>query len=77
MTAIRITRYKEGTEEIYLNPALTEEQHQHPSETSLDMYFGFDYAVTNDSMEELRESAAAVLEDMGLIEKEMPNVSKT
>lgn len=43
---VRITRFNsDGTE--WENPALTQEQHNHPSETDLDDY-SFDYYVAND-----------------------------
>ena len=72
VTAIRITRYEDDHE--YLNPALTDEQHAHPSETSLDKYYCFDYAVANTTLEELQESALGILEDMNLIRKDNDNV---
>ena len=66
---IRVRREDEN-EVPWINPALTEEQRQHPSETSLDDY-PFDYIVHNcEGLELLRESAIAVLEDTGIIEKE-------
>lgn len=55
----------------WINPLLTEEQTQHPSETSLDNYPYFDYILHNDAgVDELREATIAILEDVGLIEKE-------
>lgn len=43
---------------------LTEEQQQHPSETALDNYLGFTYEVLNKDLEQLQESAAALVYDM-------------
>ena len=64
--AVRIERKNpEGTE--WINPNLTEDQRNHPSETSLDC-FAFDYVIHNDEgLDLLRESAHTVLEDLGLI----------
>lgn len=42
---VRIIRFQDGEE--YRNPFLTQAQHQHPSETSLDNYHGFDYVIKN------------------------------
>ena len=65
---IRVRR--ENEEEVeWINPALTEEQRQHPSEISLDNYV-FDYIVHNcGNLEMLHDSAIAMLDDIG-IEKE-------
>ena len=53
----------------WLNPIFTKEQLEHPSETSLDKY-AFDYIVHNDSgLQELKESAIALLEDLKLIKE--------
>jgi len=70
VTTIRIERTNEdGTP--WVNPALTEEQRNHPSETSLDHY-GFDYIVHNDAdLELLKESAHTLLVDIKLIEGEI------
>ena len=64
--AVRVERInQDGTP--WINPSLTEEQQQHPSETSLDHY-AFDYVVHNDEdLELLRESAHTILEDLKLI----------
>lgn len=57
----------------WVNPAFTPEQLAHPSETSLDEYV-FDYIVHNDSgLQELKESAITLLEDLQLVEKEKEN----
>lgn len=63
---VRVNRSNpDGTE--WINLALTEEQRNHPSETSLDV-FAFDYVVHNDeSLDTLRESAITILEDLKLI----------
>jgi len=46
------------------NPALTKEQLQHPSETSLDD-FGFDYIIHNDEgVEQMKDAAWALLNDL-------------
>ena len=51
----------------WINPNLTEEQRNHPSETSLDNY-AFDYVIHNDEgLELLQESAQTVLKDLKLI----------
>lgn len=64
--AVRIERKNEdGTE--WINPALTDDQRNHPSETSLDCY-GFDYVLHNEGdLEELRAGAEAILKDLYLI----------
>ena len=64
--AIRIERKNpDGSE--WINPALTEDQRKHPSETSLDHY-AFDYVIHNDEgLDTLRESAITILEDLGVI----------
>jgi len=69
LTCIRIERTNaDGT--AWVNPAFTPEQLIHPSETSLDD-FSFNYIVHNDAgLEELKDSAVAILEDLNLIEKE-------
>jgi len=63
--ATRIERTTNG--EPWVNPTLTEDQRNHPSETSLDCY-AFDYVIHNDEgLDTLRESAKALLEDLKLI----------
>lgn len=64
--AVRVNRMNpDGSQ--YLNPALTEDQHNHPSETSLDC-FAFDYVVHNDEgLDTLKESANTILKDLNLI----------
>ena len=63
---IRIERRNEDGSE-WINPNLTEEQRQHPSETSLDHY-AFDYVLHNDEgLDTLKESAHTILEDLHLI----------
>ena len=63
---VRIERKNsDGTD--WINPVLTEEQRNHPSETSLDNY-AFDYIVHNDEgLDLLKESARTVLQDLNLI----------
>lgn len=63
---VRIERRNaDGTK--WVNPTLTEEQRNHPSETSLDCY-AFDYVLHNDEgLDTLRESAITILEDLKLI----------
>lgn len=66
---IRIER-KNADGTLWTNPVLTEEQHNHPSETSLDNYC-FDYVIDNsEGLDVLRESAITVLKDLNLIEGE-------
>lgn len=63
--SVRIERTING--EPWINPVLTEDQRNHPSETSLDC-FAFDYVVHNDEgLETLRESAITILEDLKYI----------
>ena len=64
--SVRIERTNaDGTD--WINPALTEEQRNHPSETSLDV-FAFDYIIHNDEgLELLKESARTILEDLKYI----------
>jgi len=64
--AVRIERKNEdGTD--WINPTLTENQREHPSETSLDNY-AFDYIIHNDEgLDLLRESVSTLLEDLKLI----------
>ena len=64
--SVRIERTNEdGTP--WINTNLTEDQRNHPSETSLDV-FAFDYIVHNDEdLESLRESAQTILEDLKYI----------
>ena len=64
--AVRIERKNpDGSE--WINPALTEEQRKHPSETSLDHY-AFDYVIHNDEgLETLKESSITILQDLGVI----------
>ena len=53
--------------EPWVNPTLTEDQRNHPSETSLDCY-AFDYVIHNDEgLDTLRESAKTLLEDLKII----------
>ena len=63
---VRIERRNaDGSE--WINDKLTEEQRNHPSETSLDDY-GFDYIIHNDEgLNTLEESAESILKDLGLI----------
>ena len=64
--AVRIERKNEDGSP-WVNPTLTEDQRNHPSETSLDHY-GFDYIVHNDEgLDTLRESAKTLLEDLKYI----------
>ena len=64
--AVRVERKNEDGSE-WINPALTEDQRNHPSETSLDHY-AFDYIIHNDEgLETLKESAITILEDLGVI----------
>ena len=64
--AVRIDRRNaDGTP--WINDKLTEEQRNHPSETSLDCY-AFDYVVHNDEgLDTLQESAWSILEDLKLV----------
>ena len=64
--AVRVNRRNaDGSE--WINPNLTEEQRNHPSETSLDC-FAFDYVIHNDEgLNTLEESAKTVLTDLNLI----------
>ena len=63
--SVRIERTTNG--EPWVNPTLTEDQRNHPSETSLDC-FAFDYVVHNDEgLDMLRDSAHAILEDLKYI----------
>lgn len=66
---VRVRRENpDGT--LWINEKLTEEQRQHPSETSLDNYV-FDYIIHNDEgIDLLKESAITVLVDLGIIERE-------
>lgn len=64
--SVRIER-KNADGSDWVNPVLTEDQRNHPSETSLDV-FAFDYIIHNDEgLDMLRESAIAVLEDLKFI----------
>lgn len=64
--SVRIERKNtDGTD--WINPMLTEEQRNHPSETSLDC-FAFDYVVHNDEgLDTLKDSALTILEDLKFI----------
>ena len=64
--SVRIERRNaDGTP--WINPVLTEDQRNHPSETSLDV-FAFDYIVHNDEgLDTLRESAQTILKDLKYI----------
>ena len=63
--SVRIERTSNG--KPWINPTLTEDQRNHPSETSLDCY-AFDYVVHNDEgLDILRESAEAILKDLQII----------
>ena len=64
--SIRIERYDEKGNN-YINPAFTQEQLNHPSETSLDDYEDFDYIVSNSDLTEFEDSAKAILTDIGLL----------
>lgn len=69
-TCIRIER-KNSDGSAWVNPTLTEEQRNHPSEISLDKY-GFDYIIHNDEgLDVFKESAHTLLVDMGLIKGEL------
>lgn len=63
--SIRIERYNENGS-MYLNPTLTDEQRNHPSEVSLDKY-PFDYIVENHNMDDFITAAETVLKDIGLL----------
>lgn len=64
--SVRIERRNaDGTP--WINPMLTKDQRNHPSETSLDV-FAFDYIVHNDEgLDTLRESAQTILKDLKYI----------
>lgn len=64
--SVRIERKNsDGTD--WINPVLTEDQRNHPSETSLDC-FAFDYVIHNDEgLDTLRESAISILQDLKYI----------
>lgn len=64
--SVRIERTNaDGTP--WINPALTETQREHPSETSLDV-FAFDYVIHNDEdLNTLQESAITILKDLKYI----------
>lgn len=64
--SVRIERKNaDGTD--WINPVLTEEQRNHPSETSLDCY-AFDYIIKNEEdLDTLKESAQTILKDLNLI----------
>lgn len=66
ITTVRIKRMNpDGT--LWINPVLTEEQKNHPSETSLDNYV-FDYTIINDEgLDTFKESAHTFLVDIGLV----------
>ena len=66
--SVRVERINEdGTP--WVNPALTDNQRNHPSETSLDC-FAFDYVVHNDEgLDLLKESAITILKDLGYIKE--------
>jgi len=70
VTTVRIERTNaDGSK--WVNPTLTEKQRNHESETSLDNYV-FDYVVHNDGgLDLLKESARALLIDLGIIEGEI------
>ena len=63
---VRVKRENpDGTD--WENPALTDAQKKHPSETSLDNY-SFDYVIHNDEgLDTLKESTITILKDMGII----------
>ena len=64
--SVRIER-KNADGTPWINPVLTEDQRNHPSETSLDV-FAFDYVVHNDEgLDMLRESAQSILKDLKYI----------
>lgn len=64
--SVRIER-KNADGTPWINPVLTEDQRNHPSETSLDV-FAFDYIVHNDEgLDTLRESAETLLKDLKYI----------
>ena len=64
--SVRIER-KNADGTPWINPVLTEDQRNHPSETSLDV-FAFDYIVHNDEgLDMLRESAQSILKDLKYI----------
>ena len=65
---VRVKR-ENPDETEWINPTLTNEQRQHPSETSLDNY-SFDYIIHNDKgLDVLKESAITVLKDIGIIKE--------
>lgn len=66
--SIRIRRLNEDKTE-YVNPAFSEEQLNHPSETSLNDYCEFDYCVDNIGLKELEESAEIILKLTGLLDE--------
>jgi len=66
--SVRIER-KNADGSDWINPTLTEEQRNHPSETSLDNY-AFDYIIHNDEgLDLLKESAKTILIDLEYIKE--------
>ena len=66
--SVRIER-KNADGTPWINPVLTKEQRNHPSETSLDV-FAFDYVIHNDEgLDLLKESAHTLLTDLGYIKE--------
>ena len=63
VVSIRVKRLNEDGSEY--DNGLTEEQKNHPSETSLDDYNPY-YIIEAKSLEELRESAEAILDEEGI-----------
>lgn len=65
---IRIERFDEDNN-LYVNPIFTQEQLNHPSETSLDDYDEFDYFVENsgEDLTALEEAADTILADTRLL----------
>ena len=63
VTTVRVKRLnKDGS--LYKNPNLTEQQHNHPSEVSLDNY-NFDYIIENsEDIRQLIESAKLLIEEL-------------
>lgn len=66
--AIHIERVNDDGS-LYLNPNLTQEQLNHPSETSLDDYVDFDYIIENynSDITFLQDAVPTVLIDIGLL----------
>ena len=64
---LRIERFNQDGSK-YINPKMTDIQHKHESETSLDFYKKFDFVIPNHTLKDFHQRIDKVMLDIGLFD---------